>query len=99
MGRAFESSVAGIAMGLVVEDDKKYSILTNIAGRGRSLRAIMDFKVAGTRVTVITCAADGHQVIWRRIPLDARSFGEAKKGVCRFLDTWRRRSVRARQDS
>ncbi len=46
-GVPIQSPVAGIAMGLVLEDDK-YSILTDIAG-AEDHYGDMDFKVAGTR--------------------------------------------------
>ncbi|PYT56799.1 MAG: polyribonucleotide nucleotidyltransferase, partial [Acidobacteria bacterium] len=47
-GVPIKASCAGIAMGLVVGDDHKYSILTDIAG-AEDHYGDMDFKVAGTR--------------------------------------------------
>src|SRR6202049_2452053 len=47
-GGAFRGPCAGIAMGLVVGEDMKYSILTDIAG-AEDHYGDMDFKVAGTR--------------------------------------------------
>lgn len=46
-GVPISSAVAGIAMGLVIEDDK-YAVLTDIAG-AEDHYGDMDFKVAGTR--------------------------------------------------
>ncbi|MBL8217135.1 MAG: polyribonucleotide nucleotidyltransferase [Bryobacterales bacterium] len=46
-GVPIASAVAGIAMGLVIEDDK-YAVLTDIAG-AEDHYGDMDFKVAGTR--------------------------------------------------
>src|SRR5258708_12489789 len=47
-GVPMKAPCAGIAIGLVVGDDKKYSILTDIAG-AEDHYGDMDFKVAGTR--------------------------------------------------
>lgn len=47
-GVPIKSPVAGIAMGLVVESDKKYSVLTDIVGLEDG-NGDMDFKVAGTK--------------------------------------------------
>src|SRR6056297_3053704 len=46
-GVPIKKHVAGIAMGLVKEDDKKYKILTDIQGQ-EDFNGDMDFKVAGT---------------------------------------------------
>jgi len=50
-GVPMKAACAGIAMGLVVGDDKKYSILTDIAG-AEDHYGDMDFKVAGTRAGI-----------------------------------------------
>src|SRR5256884_370296 len=50
-GVPLKASCAGIAMGLVVGDNKKYSILTDIAG-AEDHYGDMDFKVAGTRTGI-----------------------------------------------
>jgi len=47
-GVPLKAPCAGIAMGLVVGEDHKYSILTDIAG-AEDHYGDMDFKVAGTR--------------------------------------------------
>jgi polyribonucleotide nucleotidyltransferase len=47
-GVPIKSPVAGVAMGLVMEDEDKYAILTDILGTEDHL-GDMDFKVAGTR--------------------------------------------------
>jgi len=46
-GVPIKSPVAGIAMGLIIEDEKKYKILTDIIGIEDG-NGDMDFKVAGT---------------------------------------------------
>ncbi|MFI5111028.1 MAG: polyribonucleotide nucleotidyltransferase, partial [Terriglobales bacterium] len=55
-GVPLTSPVAGIAMGLVLEDDK-YSILTDIAG-AEDHYGDMDFKVAGTREGITALQMD-----------------------------------------
>ncbi len=46
-GVPIKSPVAGIAMGLIVESDKKYAVLTDIIGL-EDFNGDMDFKVTGT---------------------------------------------------
>jgi polyribonucleotide nucleotidyltransferase len=55
-GVPLASAVAGIAMGLVIEDDK-YAVLTDIAG-AEDHYGDMDFKVAGTREGVTSLQMD-----------------------------------------
>jgi polyribonucleotide nucleotidyltransferase len=55
-GVPLQAPVAGIAMGLVLEDDK-YSILTDIAG-AEDHYGDMDFKVAGTREGITALQMD-----------------------------------------
>jgi polyribonucleotide nucleotidyltransferase len=55
-GVPIASPVAGIAMGLVIEDDK-YAVLTDIAG-AEDHYGDMDFKVAGTRNGVTALQMD-----------------------------------------
>lgn len=55
-GVPIKASVAGIAMGLVLEDDK-YAILTDILGEEDHL-GDMDFKVAGTRTGITAFQMD-----------------------------------------
>jgi polyribonucleotide nucleotidyltransferase len=55
-GVPIKAHVAGIAMGLVMEDDK-YAILTDIAG-AEDHYGDMDFKVAGTREGITTLQMD-----------------------------------------
>src|SRR6184192_4211819 len=56
-GVPIKSSCAGIAMGLVVGDKGKYSILTDIAG-AEDHYGDMDFKVAGTRSGITALQMD-----------------------------------------
>ncbi len=56
-GVPIKAPVAGIAMGLMYEDDKKYKILTDIQGP-EDHHGDMDFKVAGTREGVTAIQLD-----------------------------------------
>ena len=56
-GVPIKSPVAGIAMGLMYENDKKYKILTDIQGP-EDHHGDMDFKVAGTRDGVAAIQLD-----------------------------------------
>jgi polyribonucleotide nucleotidyltransferase len=56
-GVPIKSACAGIAMGLVVGDDGKYAILTDIAG-AEDHYGDMDFKVAGTRAGITALQMD-----------------------------------------
>ncbi len=66
-------------MGLVVgEDNKKYSILTDIAG-AEDHYGDMDFKVAGTRAGITALQMD-IKVLGISIRDDARSAGPGQEG-------------------
>ncbi len=56
-GVPIKAPVAGIAMGLMYEDDKKYKILTDIQGP-EDHHGDMDFKVAGTKEGVTAIQLD-----------------------------------------
>src|SRR6266850_833869 len=56
-GVPLKAPCAGIAMGLVVGEDHKYSILTDIAG-AEDHYGDMDFKVAGTRSGITALQMD-----------------------------------------
>lgn len=56
-GVPIKSPVAGIAMGLIVEDEKNYKVLTDIVGLEDG-NGDMDFKVAGTKTGVTALQLD-----------------------------------------
>ncbi|MBS9717975.1 polyribonucleotide nucleotidyltransferase [Pseudohalocynthiibacter aestuariivivens] len=56
-GVPLKSPVAGVAMGLILEDDGKYAILTDILGDEDHL-GDMDFKVAGTEDGITSLQMD-----------------------------------------
>ncbi|MEZ5686661.1 MAG: polyribonucleotide nucleotidyltransferase [Paracoccaceae bacterium] len=56
-GVPLKSAVAGVAMGLVLEDDGSYAVLTDILGDEDHL-GDMDFKVAGTEAGITSLQMD-----------------------------------------
>lgn len=56
-GVPLKSPVSGIAMGLIVEDDKNYAILSDIMGL-EDFNGDMDFKVAGTKEGITALQLD-----------------------------------------
>ena len=84
-GVPMKSPCAGIAMGLVVGDDKKYSILTDIAG-AEDHYGDMDFKVAGTRAGITALQMD-IKVLGISIGMMREALAQAKKARLEILDT------------
>jgi polyribonucleotide nucleotidyltransferase len=84
-GVPLKAPCAGIAMGLVVGDDKKYSILTDIAG-AEDHYGDMDFKVAGTRAGITALQMD-IKVLGISIPMMREALAQAKKARLQILDT------------
>jgi polyribonucleotide nucleotidyltransferase len=56
-GVPLKSAVAGVAMGLILEDDGSYAVLTDILGDEDHL-GDMDFKVAGTELGITSLQMD-----------------------------------------
>jgi len=83
-GVPLKAPCAGIAMGLVVEDEKKYSILTDIAG-AEDHYGDMDFKVAGTREGITALQMD-IKVLGVSIPMMREALAQAKKARLQILD-------------
>ena len=84
-GVPIKSPCAGIAMGLVVSDGGKYSILTDIAG-AEDHYGDMDFKVAGTRVGITALQMD-IKVGGISIPMMREALAQAKKARLEILET------------
>jgi polyribonucleotide nucleotidyltransferase len=85
-GVPMKAPCAGIAMGLVVgEDNKKYSILTDIAG-AEDHYGDMDFKVAGTREGITALQMD-IKVLGISIAMMREALAQAKKARLQILDT------------
>jgi polyribonucleotide nucleotidyltransferase len=84
-GVPLKSPCAGIAMGLVVGDRNKYSILTDIAG-AEDHYGDMDFKVAGTRAGITALQMD-IKVSGISIGMMREALAQAKKARLEILDT------------
>jgi polyribonucleotide nucleotidyltransferase len=56
-GVPIKSPVAGIAMGLIIEDEKKFEVLTDLMGI-EDFNGDMDFKVAGTEAGITALQMD-----------------------------------------
>ena len=83
-GVPLKSACAGIAMGLVVDDGGKYSILTDIAG-AEDHYGDMDFKVAGTREGITALQMD-IKVTGISIGMMREALAQAKKARLEILD-------------
>src|SRR5258707_8313855 len=83
-GVPMKAACAGIAMGLVVGDDKKYSILTDIAG-AEDHYGDMDFKVAGTRAGITALQMD-IKVGGVSVPLMPQALEQARRARLHILD-------------
>src|SRR6266403_1451966 len=93
-GVPLKAPCAGIAMGLVVADDKKYSILTDIAG-AEDHYGDMDFKVAGTRAGITALQMD-IKVLGISIGMMREALAQAKKARLEILDTMEKTLTEAR---
>jgi len=82
-GVPIKSPVAGVAMGLVKED-KKYAILTDIAG-AEDHYGDMDFKVAGTREGITALQMD-IKITGLNTQILAEALEQARKGRFYILD-------------
>lgn len=82
-GVPIKAPVAGVAMGLVMED-KKYAILTDIAG-AEDHYGDMDFKVAGTRAGITALQMD-IKVTGLNAQILAEALEQARKGRLFILD-------------
>src|SRR5467141_3556273 len=83
-GVPMKAPCAGIAMGLVVGEDHKYSILTDIAG-AEDHYGDMDFKVAGTRNGITALQMD-IKVLGISIQMMREALAQAKKARLEILD-------------
>ncbi len=84
-GVPLKAPCAGIAMGLVVGDNGKYAVMTDIAG-AEDHYGDMDFKVAGTRAGITALQMD-IKVGGISIPMMREALAQAKKARLEILDT------------
>lgn len=87
-GVPIKSPVAGIAMGLVIENDKKYKVLTDISGVEDG-NGDMDFKVAGTAKGVTALQLDV-KTLNLTAPILKEAFGQAKKARLTILEAMKK---------
>jgi len=93
-GVPLKAPCAGIAMGLVVGEEGKYSILTDIAG-AEDHYGDMDFKVAGTRAGITALQMD-IKVTSISIAMMREALAQAKKARLEILDTMEKTLSEAR---
>ena len=77
-GVPIKAPVSGIAMGLVVEDEKNYAILSDIAGI-EDFNGDMDFKVTGTPNGVTALQLDV-KTLNLTLPMLEKAIAQAKEG-------------------
>jgi polyribonucleotide nucleotidyltransferase len=88
-GVPLKAPVAGVAMGLVLEDDGSYGILTDILGDEDHL-GDMDFKVAGTEAGITSLQMD-IKVAGITPEIMEKALEQAKAGRLHILARWPRR--------
>ncbi|MCP5036317.1 MAG: polyribonucleotide nucleotidyltransferase [Rhodobacteraceae bacterium] len=79
-----KAAVAGVAMGLILEDDGEYAILTDILGDEDHL-GDMDFKVAGTEAGITSLQMD-IKVAGITPDIMEKALAQAKAGRLHILD-------------
>jgi len=95
-GVPMKAPCAGIAMGLVVGEDHKYAVLTDIAG-AEDHYGDMDFKVAGTRAGITALQMD-IKVLGISIAMMREALAQAKKARLEILDIMEKTLSEARTD-
>jgi len=95
-GVPMKAPCAGIAMGLVVGEDHKYAILTDIAG-AEDHYGDMDFKVAGTRAGITALQMD-IKVLGISIAMMREALAQAKKARLEILDNMEKTLSEARTE-
>ncbi|MEM6309825.1 MAG: polyribonucleotide nucleotidyltransferase [Pseudomonadota bacterium] len=83
-GVPLKAAVAGVAMGLVLEDDGSYAVLTDILGDEDHL-GDMDFKVAGTAEGITSLQMD-IKVAGITPEIMEKALAQAKEGRLHILD-------------
>jgi len=82
-GVPLKSPVAGVAMGLILEDDGRFAILTDILGDEDHL-GDMDFKVAGTEAGITSLQMD-IKVSGITVEIMEQALAQAKEGRLHIL--------------
>jgi polyribonucleotide nucleotidyltransferase len=96
-GVPLKAPVAGVAMGLVMDEDTgKWAVLTDIAG-AEDHYGDMDFKVAGTRAGITALQMD-IKVSGITMDIMRRALDQARKGRLEILDIMARALAEPRAD-
>lgn len=83
-GVPIKSPVGGIAMGLVVENEKEFAVLTDIMGL-EDFNGDMDFKVAGTKDGITALQLDV-KTLQLTLPILEKAIAQAKVARMEVLD-------------
>ena len=83
-GVPIKTPVGGIAMGLIVESEKEYAVLTDIMGI-EDFNGDMDFKVTGTKDGITALQLDV-KTLQLTLPILEKAIGQAKKARMEVLD-------------
>ncbi len=84
-GVPLKEPVSGIAMGLVIEDDKKFAVLSDISGL-EDFNGDMDFKVAGTKKGITALQLDV-KTINLTTKILSQALEQAKAGRGKILES------------
>lgn len=95
-GVPIKAPVAGIAMGLIMQDEQNYTILTDIQGMEDHL-GDMDFKVAGTREGITALQMD-IKIKGITYEILREALAQAKKGRLEILDHMEQTISKPRQE-
>ena len=91
-GVPLKSPVAGVAMGLILEDDGRFAVLTDILGDEDHL-GDMDFKVAGTANGITTMQMD-IKIAGITPEIMAQALAQAREGRLHILGRDEQSAVR-----
>ena len=84
-GVPLKSPVSGIAMGLVVEDEKNFAVLSDIMGL-EDFNGDMDFKVTGTEKGITAMQMDV-KTLQLTLPILKKAIAQAKEGRAFILES------------
>ncbi len=94
-GVPIKTPVAGIAMGLVIESDKKFEILTDITGLEDG-NGDMDFKIAGTESGITALQLDV-KTLNLTLPILKKALDQAKKARVEILKVMKKAIAKPRE--
>lgn len=95
-GVPIKAPVGGIAMGIIVESEKKYAILTNIVGIEDG-NGDMDFKVAGTEKGITALQLDV-KTLSLTVEMLSKAFKQAREARMKILGVMKKAIAEPRKD-